>query len=78
MPELELNAIKNLPDEAVLTDRQTARLLNISPDTLKRLDQAGDGPPTVWLSQRRKGRTLGAIRTWLANRTVKRGNIAAA
>jgi hypothetical protein len=77
MPELELNAIKDLPDEAVLSDRQTARLLNLSYDTLRRIDLAGDGPPVVWLSERRKGRTLGAIRTWLAERTVKHGKSAA-
>jgi hypothetical protein len=74
MPD-ELNAVSGLPDEAVLTEQQTARLLNISLDTLKRLDQAGNGPPTVWLSRRRKGRPLGGIRQWLKARTIT-GNAA--
>ena len=35
MLDLELLHLKELPDEAVLTERQAARLLNISIDTLK-------------------------------------------
>ena len=56
MLDVELLHLKDLPDEAVLTERQAARLLNISIDTLKRLDQSHEGPPLVWLSPRRKGR----------------------
>jgi hypothetical protein len=66
----ELSEISRLPDEAVLTEQQTVRLLNVSEDTLKRLDQAGKGPPVVWLSRRRKGRPLGGIRAWLKARTI--------
>src|SRR6516162_4884424 len=53
MLDVELLHLKDLPDEAVLTERQAARLLNISIDTLKRLDQSHEGPPLVWLSPRR-------------------------
>jgi hypothetical protein len=70
MLDVELIHLKDLPDEAVLTERQAARLLNISVDTLKRLDQSQDGPPLVWLSPRRKGRPLGGLRRWLAKRAA--------
>ena len=65
MSDTELAHVKDLPDEAVLTEQQAARLLNISVETLKRLDQSHDGPPLVWLSPRRKGRPLGGLRRWL-------------
>jgi hypothetical protein len=70
MLDVELLHLKDLPDEAVLTERQAARLLNISIDTLKRLDESHDGPPLVWLSPRRKGHTLGGLRRWLAKRAA--------
>ena len=70
MLDVELIHLKDLPVEAVLTERQAARLLNISVDTLKRLDQSQDGPPLVWLSPRRKGRPLGGLRRWLAKRAA--------
>ena len=70
MLDVELMHLKDLPDEAVLTERQAARLLNISVDTLKRLDQSREGPPLVWLSPRRKGRPLGGLRRWLAKRAA--------
>jgi hypothetical protein len=70
MSDNELAHLKDLPDEAVLTERQAARLLNISVDTLKRLDQTHQGPPLVWLSPRRKGRPLGGLRRWLTKRVA--------
>jgi hypothetical protein len=60
--------LTNLPDYAVVPDKQTAVLLNVSQDTLDRLDRAGRGPKIVRLSPRRKGRTIGAIKKWLAER----------
>jgi predicted DNA-binding transcriptional regulator AlpA len=64
----KLNLV-TLPDWAVISDRQAAEVLNVSLDTLWRLDRAGDGPPRVWLSPRRHGRPIGKLREWLAQRT---------
>jgi hypothetical protein len=65
-----LQSLRDLPDEAVLSDQQTSLLLNVSQDTLQRLDKAGEGPsPVVKLSPRRKGRTVGTIRRWLQERS---------
>lgn len=66
-----LQSLRDLPDEAVLSDQQTSLLLNVSQDTLQRLDKAGEGPsPVVKLSPRRKGRTVGTIRRWLQEARV--------
>ena len=59
-----------LPDWAVISDRRAAEILDLSLDTLWRLDRAGDGPPRVRLSPRRHGRTIGTLRNWLAQRTA--------
>jgi predicted DNA-binding transcriptional regulator AlpA len=59
-----------LPDWAVLNDKQTTQLLNLSHDTLRRLDETGEGPRRVQLSPRRHGRTVAAIREWLAERMI--------
>ncbi len=67
MKPLDLSA---LPDFAVISDDQASRLLNFSRDTLRRLDEAGRGPPKVQLSPRRHGRTVGGIRKWLAERMI--------
>jgi len=60
-----------LPDQAILTDAEIAKLAGISVDTLQRLEKRGDAPARVQLSQRRHGRQVGAVRRWLAERTVK-------
>lgn len=39
-----------LPDWAVISDQRAAEILDLSLDTLWRLDRAGDGPPRVRLS----------------------------
>jgi hypothetical protein len=65
-----LQSLKDLPDEAVLTDEQTSLLFNFSKDTLHRLDKTGHGPPVVKLSPRRRGRTVGGLRNWLQKRVV--------
>ena len=59
-----------LPDWAVLSDQQAAKVLGFSIDTLWRLDRAGDGPPRVRLSPRRHGRPIGSLREWLSQRAV--------
>jgi hypothetical protein len=59
-----------LPDFAVVSDDQAAKLLNFSKDTLRRPDKAGQGPPRVQLSPGRFGRTVGGIRDWPKKRTV--------
>jgi hypothetical protein len=42
---------------------------NFSPSTLNRIIEAGDGPPVVYLSKRRRGIRRGDWRTWIASRT---------
>ena len=59
-----------LPDWAVLSDKQTSQVLSLSHDTLRRLDEVGEGPARVQLSPRRHGRTVGGIREWLAERMI--------
>ncbi len=59
-----------LPDWAVISDQRAAEILDLSLDTLWRLDRAGDGPPRVRLSPRRHGRTISTLREWLAQRTA--------
>jgi predicted DNA-binding transcriptional regulator AlpA len=61
----------NLPDDAILTRTQTCALTNISEDTLSRLHQRGEGPARVQLSRRRVGYTVGAVRSWLQERSSK-------
>ena len=62
--------LTTLPDWAVISDQRAAEILDLSLDTLWRLDRAGDGPPRVRLSPRRHGRPIGTLREWLAQRTV--------
>jgi hypothetical protein len=59
-----------LPDWAVLSDKQASQVLNLSHDTLRRLDKSGEGPARVQLSPGRHGRTVGGIREWLAERMI--------
>jgi hypothetical protein len=42
---------------------------NFSPSTLNRIIGAGEGPPVVYLSPRRKGVRRRDWRAWLASRT---------
>jgi predicted DNA-binding transcriptional regulator AlpA len=69
-PAIDLKDFRDLPDEAVISHKQAARLLNISDDTLTRLYRAGTGPAAVRLSPRRMGHTMRSIRQWLAARTA--------
>jgi predicted DNA-binding transcriptional regulator AlpA len=55
-------------DDLILSRVQTARLINLSTDTLDRLVARGEGPPRVRISPRRVGHPLGSTRKWLAQR----------
>jgi hypothetical protein len=71
MPKKPINNprdINEFPDWAIATDQQAARLMGFSTDTLDRLTREGKAPPVVWLSARRKGRTIGSIKKWIAER----------
>jgi len=59
----------NAPDFMVVPDPHVCVILDISHDTLRRLDQRGEGPAWVQLSTRRRGRTIGAIREFLQKRS---------
>jgi len=61
---------KDIPDWTLITEDETAKILRMSPDTLARLDRAGKGPAITKLSARRKARTIGAIKRWIAERTA--------
>jgi len=60
----------NLPDWAILNDDEAARAIGVSKDTLQRLDRAGEGPAITRMSPRRRGRTVGAIKSWIGERTI--------
>jgi len=52
----------------VISERQAARLLSLSPSKLRELRGRGLAPPAVWLSERRLGYRLADLRAWLAER----------
>ena len=52
----------------VLSEREAARRLSLSPAQLRRLREAGTGPRAIWLSHRRLGYRLADLRAWLAAR----------
>ena len=61
-----------LPDMAMLSDKETADILGFSPDTLARMDARGEGPqPRVQISPRRFGRAVGVVKSWLAKRSAE-------
>jgi predicted DNA-binding transcriptional regulator AlpA len=62
----ELTRLNGLPDWAVLSKQETAKVLGISDDTLDRLHRQGKGPTRIQTSMRRVGHTVGAIRVWQA------------
>jgi hypothetical protein len=57
-----------LNDAQVLTVFEWARLNRISMRTARRVLQSGEGPPTVRLSERRIGITVGTNRLWQQSR----------
>jgi hypothetical protein len=60
-----------LPDDAIVPDAQAAKLLSISPWTLKRTNPV----PPVQVSERRRGRRVGNLRNLIrgrqSNNTIK-------
>jgi hypothetical protein len=65
----DISDLTALPEWGVLTNAQAARAMGISKDTLRRLDEAGQGPPIVRLSKRKQGRTIASLKAWTAARS---------
>jgi hypothetical protein len=59
------------PDDAVLTIKEYAALINIHHLTLRKMISSGEGPPVVRINQRHFGIVMRAGRVWLESRTVK-------
>jgi predicted DNA-binding transcriptional regulator AlpA len=55
-----IDAIERRPDP-LITEHDTAKLLSISPDTLRRLGQRGEGPMRRKISPRRVGYKLSEV-----------------
>jgi predicted DNA-binding transcriptional regulator AlpA len=60
------SAIESPP--LILSEKQTAKTLNLSVDTLKRLVKLGQGPRRIVLSRRRIGYLLKDLEKWIADR----------
>jgi predicted DNA-binding transcriptional regulator AlpA len=72
LPNLEPNPSDFVPpDLLVLTERQAARVLGISMETLKRLRQSGEGPKILQLSARRIGYRRAGLEAWLIEREAE-------
>jgi predicted DNA-binding transcriptional regulator AlpA len=56
------------PDDAVISKMEASKLINLSTDTLERMQRNGNGPKQVKLSERRVGYRMRDIRTWLNER----------
>jgi predicted DNA-binding transcriptional regulator AlpA len=52
----------------VVSERQAAMLISLSPSKLRDLRDRGLAPPAIWLSERRLGYRLADVRAWLAAR----------
>lgn len=52
----------------VLSEREAAQLISLSPSQLRRLRNEGKGPRSFWLTDRRLGYRVAEIEIWLANR----------
>ena len=57
-----------LGDDTILSNSEFREMLGVSRATIHRLDQSGEGPPKIRLSERRVGRRLGDVRSWLQAR----------
>jgi len=55
----------------ILSARQGAELLGVSLATFRRLDWAGKLPPAIWLSDRRKGWSVGRLLAYAESRAAK-------
>jgi hypothetical protein len=56
-------------DDIVDPISMIARIAGFSPSTFRRMEEAGEAPPIVHLSRRRKGVRRRDWRAWLASRT---------
>jgi predicted DNA-binding transcriptional regulator AlpA len=65
------SSAKSVPDR-MLTERTTAELLSISPDTLRRLNRRGEGPVRRKISPRRIGYKLSEVEAYRDGRLLKR------
>jgi predicted DNA-binding transcriptional regulator AlpA len=61
----------NLPDERLLSKRETAALPGTSPDTLDRWAARRVGPPRLRFGRRMTRYLLGPVRKWLAFETLQ-------
>lgn len=62
-------AIEDFPNTVRVVNRKTlARLINISERKLDDLIAAGDAPPSIKLSERRRGWRISDIEAWLETR----------
>jgi predicted DNA-binding transcriptional regulator AlpA len=66
----KITNIDELPDVAVLTEKQVAALTGLSRRTLVLMQRDGSGPPRVRLSKKRFGYPLGRFREWLKQREI--------
>jgi predicted DNA-binding transcriptional regulator AlpA len=58
-----LSAVGSAPDR-IISERTTAEILDISPDTLRRLSRRGEGPTRRKLSPRRVGYKLSEVEAY--------------
>ena len=65
----DLATLKNLPDWAVIDDSVVATAIGLSEDSMRRLDERGEGCARTQLSDRRHGRMVGNLKAWLQKRT---------
>jgi predicted DNA-binding transcriptional regulator AlpA len=54
----------------VVSEREAAKILNLSVDTLRRRVRDGSGPARIVLSERRVGYRRSALAAWLDQRTA--------
>lgn len=58
-----LSSAGNTPDR-LITERATAEILSVSPDTLRRLNRRGKGPKRRKISPRRVGYKLSEVEAY--------------
>lgn len=56
--------------ERIWDEQETADYIGINDRTLQRLEKAGQGPPRIQLSWRRKGYLPSDVRAWLLARRI--------
>ena len=52
----------------VVSESEAAHRLSLSPSSLRRMREAGEGPRAVWLSERRLGYLVSELEEWLETR----------